>query len=57
MELISARKNYILVSDVTHDDAKILEWCGLKRQKIDPVYDEEWDEEPIELYEIWTKEG
>lgn len=56
MELISANKNYILVSDVTSDDAKILEWCGLKRKKIDPVYDEEWDEEPIEVYEAWTKE-
>lgn len=57
MELIAHGKTTIILSGVTEDDADILKWCGLRRTKTEPIYDEEYDEDPIEIYESWVKEG
>ena len=57
MELIAHGKTTIILSGVTEDDADILKWCGLRQTKTEPIYDEEYDEDPIEIYESWVKEG
>lgn len=56
MEIVTIKGNTIVLSEVTSDDAAVLEWCGLVKIGTKEIYDDEYDCTPIEVYESWKKE-
>jgi hypothetical protein len=56
MVIVATKGNTIVLSEVTSDDAAVLEWCGLVMIDTKEIYDDEYDYTPIEVYESWKKE-
>lgn len=57
MVIVSIKDNTVVLSEVTSDDAAVLEWCGLVKVGTKEIYDDEYDRTPIEVYESWKKEA